>query len=424
MKEIFKRLIKDFYETSIKTFPREINIPLDTNKIISLVGIRRSGKSYLLFDLINKLRKKRLGENIIYINFEDDRLIGISVKDLEGLIEAYFELFPKKREEKIYIFLDEIQIVPDWEKFVRRVYDTLNCNIFITGSSSKLMSKEIATSLRGRSITYEIFPLTFYEYLNFKKVKVDVYSSKNLSFIKSFFYSYIKEGGFPEIALEKSKDVKTRILRDYVDLIVYRDIIERYKIKNLNLLKFLIKYIFSNPATLCSFNKLYNNLKSMGYKVSKDTLFDYFEYLNEAYAAFLVPIFKSSIKEEMRNPKKIYIADNGFNLIFDSSFSENFSKLYENLVFLHLRRKYKEIYYFKKNKEVDFFISGNKLLINVSYEINDQETLRREIKSLVEAMEFLKIEKALLITSETERVYKTENYQIIIKPLWKYLLNI
>lgn len=423
MKELFKRLITDFMEKDLEVLSRDYNIPLDTQKIVSLIGVRRSGKTYILFDLIKKLREKGLKENIIYVNFEDDRLIGITYKNLDELIEAYFELFPRKREERIYIFLDEVQEVEYWEKFVRRIYDSLNTQIYITGSSSKLLSKEIATSLRGRTISYEIFPLSFKEFLDFKNIEFNLYSSKSLSFIKSAFNQYLIKGGFPEVVLEENEDIQIRILRDYVDLVVYRDIIERYHVKNLSLLKLLIKYIFSNPATLISFNKLYNDFKSMGYKLSKDTLFEYFEYLNDAYVAFTTAVFKSSVKEEARNPKKVFIVDNGFNYIFDTSFSPDFSKLYENLVFLNLRRKYKEIYYFKQKKEVDFYVPQEKLLINVSYDISSKETLKRELTALEEGMKYFGIKESYLITSEKEETITTNSLKIHLTPLWKWLVS-
>jgi len=422
MKELFKRLITDFIERDLDVIDRNYDIPLDTKKIVSLIGVRRSGKTYILFQLIKKLRKKGLKKNILYINFEDDRLIGISYKNLDELIEAYFELFPEKRNEKIYIFLDEIQEVEYWEKFVRRIYDTLNSQIYITGSSSKLLSKEIASSLRGRTISYDIFPLSFKEFLSFKNLKINLYSSKNISFIKNAFNDYLIKGGFPEIVLEENEDIQIRTLRDYVDLIVYRDIVERYNIKNLSLLKLLLKYIFSNPATLISFSKLYNDFKSMGYKLSKDTLFEYFEYLNDAYVAFTTSIFKSSVKEEMRNPKKVFIVDNGFNYIFNTSFSPDFSKLYENLVFLHLRKNYRNIYYFKQKREVDFYVPEKQLLINVSYDISNKKTLEREIGSLEEGMKYFGLKEAYLITSDKEDTIEINDLKIYIKPLWKWLL--
>jgi len=422
MKKVFKRIITDFIERDLKNIkPRDINIPLDSKKIISLIGIRRSGKTYILYDLINKLREVVARENIIYINFEDDRLFSLALKDLDELLNGYFELYPNKREEKIYLFLDEIQEVKEWERFVRRVYDTLNIQIFITGSSSKLLSKEIATSLRGRTISYEVFPLSFKEYLNFKEVDINLYSSNSLNFIRHHFNNYLHEGGFIEVVLEEDTILKRKILQDYLDLIIYRDLIERYSVKNLTLLKFMIKYLFSNPATLFSFNKFYNELKSSGFKLSKDTLIEYYSYLEDAYTLFKVPIFRNSIKEELRNPIKSYIIDNGFYSLYDSSISPNYSKLFENLVFLHLRREHKDIHYYKIKQETDFYANGN--LINVAYEIDSKETLNREIKSLIESMNYFNKDRAVLITNNKEESIKLDNKEIEIVPLYKWLLE-
>jgi predicted AAA+ superfamily ATPase len=265
-------------------------------------------------------------------------------------VQAYFELYPQKRDEKVYFFLDEVQTIEGWEKFVRRLYDTLNIQLFVTGSSSKLLAGEIATALRGRTIMYEIFPFSFKEYLRYRKIDVDFYASESLSYIKNAFEIYLVEGGFAEI-FDETPDIKRRILKDYLDLIVYRDIVDRYRIKNHALLKHLIKYLFVNMGTLVSFSKLYNDYKSMGYRVSKETLLEYVGYLQEAYAIFTVPIFRNSVKEEQRNPKKVYAVDNGFKLLFDASLSPDYSKLYENLAFLHLRRKTPEVYYFKGKQE-------------------------------------------------------------------------
>ena len=425
MKEIFKKLIVDSQEREYHNLiEREYDIPTDTKKIVSLIGIRRSGKTYMLYRLIEELRKERDSKNIIYINFEDDRLFPIKLQDMDALVEAYYELYPHKREEKVYFFLDEVQNIQGWELFVRRIYDTLNIGLFITGSSSKLLSSEIATSLRGRTIVYEIFPFSFKEYLDYKKIDVNFYSSVSRSFIQNAFNSYLVDGGFAE-TFGESEEVQKRILKDYLDLIVYKDIIERYSIKNHALLKHLIKYLFSNMATLISFTKLYNEYKSLGYKLSKDTLYEYISYLQEAYTLFTVPIYRNSVKEEQRHPKKLFAIDNGFKKLFDTSLSQDYSKLYENLAFLHLRRKSSEVYYYKEKQEVDIYakIDGVGLLINVSYDISSQETLKRELSALKEGMEYFKLAKSYLITKEQEETVQIEDKEIIVLPMWKWLLS-
>jgi predicted AAA+ superfamily ATPase len=423
MKEVFKKLIVDFIRRQIVVKDRDYSIPTDSNKIVSLVGIRRAGKTYLLFQLINNLRKIVSRENVIYINFEDDRLSNISLSDLDSLIEGYYELYPQKRKEKVYLFIDEIQEVKGWEKFIRRIYDNLNVSVFVTGSSSKLMSKEIASGLRGRTISYEVFPLSFKEFLSFKGIEIDLYSSESGSYIKNAFYEYISFGGFPEVALEENEEVKRRILSDYSALIVYKDIAERYELKNLNLLKFIVRHAFNNPATLISYSKLYNNLKSMGFSLSKETLINYFGYLEDMFAIFLIPVYRKSLKEQMRNPKKIFIIDNGFKTIHSLEIESDYSKLYENIVFTHLRRKYNEVFYLLEDKEIDFYIPNDKLLINVCYDLSSKETLERELSSIVYGLSKLKLKEALIITNEEEKVIEKDGFKIIIMPLWKWLIT-
>lgn len=424
MKELFQRIITDFIEKEIRgIFSREYHIPLHSKKIVSLIGVRRSGKSSILFDLIQKLRVDTPRENILYLNFEDDRFFPLRLEHLDAILEGYFELFPAKRDEKIYLFLDEVQVVEGWELYVRRIYDTLNIAIFITGSSAKLLSTEIATSLRGRTITFEIFPFSFKEYLAFKGIEVNLHSSKSLSFIKNAFESYLIDGGFAETINEESF-IARKILSDYLELIVFKDIAERHNIANTSLLKHLNKYCFTNIATLVSFTKLYNDFRSQGFKVSKDTIFNYMAYLEEAYALFTVPVFRNSIKEEQRNPKKIYAIDNGFKKIYDYAIGEDKSKLYENIVFLYLRRQSKNIYYYKGVQEVDFYarLDDKEMLVNVSYEIKDEKTRQREVNGLLEAMEYFKLDTAYLITKDEKSDLALEEKRIFVIPLYEWML--
>ena len=423
IEEVFKKLIVDSQERSyVKLIERDYVIPTDTNKIVSLIGVRRSGKTYMLYSLIEKLRKGISRENIIYINFEDDRLFPIALQDMDALVKGYYELYPDKREEKVYFFLDEVQNIAGWERFVRRIYDTLDIQLFITGSSSKLLSGEIATSLRGRTIVYEIFPFSFKEYLGYKEIEINFYSSSSVSYMQNAFNAYLEDGGFAE-TFGQSEDVQKRILKDYLDLIVYKDIIERYSIKNHALLKHLIKYLFVNMGTLISFTKLYNEYKSLGYKLSKDTLYEYVSYLQEAYTLFTTPIYRNSVKEEQRHPKKLYAIDNGFKKLFDASLSNDYSKLYENMAFLHLRRQTPEVYYFKERQEIDLYarIDGG-LLVNVSYDIKSESTLQREITALMEGMRYFNLQKSYLVTHERDETLNVDGKEIVIIPMWKWLL--
>ncbi|TLP39383.1 ATP-binding protein [Arcobacter arenosus] len=426
MKDVFKRLITDFIEKNITgIISRDYQIPLNSKKIISLIGVRRSGKSSILFDIVHNLRKTTPRENIIYINFEDDRLYPLELKSLDLLLESYFELYPNKKNEKIYLFLDEVQVVENWEAYVRRIYDNENISIYITGSSAKLLSSEIATSLRGRTISYEIFPFSFKEYLRYKQIDINIHSSKSLSFIKNALETYLIDGGFAE-TINEDNTISRKILSDYLELIVYKDIVDRYNITNRSLLKTLNKYCFTNIATLISFNKLYNEFKSQGFKLSKDTIFNYVSHLEDAYTLFSVPIYRNSIKEEQRNPKKIYAIDNGFKKIYDYAIGEDKSKLYENIVFLHLRNQTKEIYYFKEKQEVDFYakIEGKEFLVNVSVKIENEKTKQRETKGLLEAMNYFDLNESYLITQDEDETIQIEDKKIFVLPLYKFLLEV
>lgn len=423
-KDIFKTLITDSQEKNLSyVIDRDLQIPLDTGKIISLVGVRRSGKTHVLYSIINKIRKTADPKNLVYINFEDDRLFPLELKDLTNLLDAYYELYPDKKNEKVYFFFDEIQNVQNWEKFIRRLYDTENCAIFITGSSAKLLSKEIATALRGRTLSYEVFPLSFSEFLRFKEIKPDIHSSRSQAKIKNAFSEHMLKGGFPEI-LNYDQAVFMKTLQEYVDLIMYRDVIERYGISNTFLLKRLIKFCFSNISTLVSFNKLYNDFKSEGLSISRNTVYEYISYLEDAYALFTVPIYAKSVREQWRNPRKIYTVDVGFKTAMDYPFSVDTGRVFENIVFLELRRTAEKIYYFKGKHEVDFYYTsgGKEHLLNVSYEMESPATKEREIKGLIEAMKSLSLKEGSIVTAEHKDMIKTEAGKIKVIPLWEWLL--
>ena len=424
-KDILKTIITDSQEKDMShVMDRDIQIPLNTGKVISLVGVRRSGKTHLLYSIINKLRKTTDPKNIVYINFEDDRLFPLELKDLTNLLDAYYELYPDKKNERVYFFFDEIQNVQYWEKFIRRLYDTENCTVFITGSSAKLLSREIATTLRGRTLSYEVFPLSFSEFLRFKKINTDFYSSKSLAKIKNAFSEYLIKGGFPEI-VNYDSTIFMKTLQEYIDLIMFRDVIERYNISNTFLLKRLIKFCFTNISTHVSFNKLYNDFKSQGISLSRNTVYEYIACLEDAFALFTIPIYAKSVREQWRNPRKIYTVDVGFKTAMDYPFSIDIGRVFENIVFLELRRKSEKIYYFKGKHEVDFYYTsgGKEHLLNVSYEMESPATRAREIKGLIEAMKSLSLKEGSIITAEHKDMIKTDVGKINVIPLWEWLLE-
>ena len=422
-KEIFKRLIVDNQErTFAEIVLRDIQIPIDTRKIVTIKGVRRCGKTSILYQTIKKLRETVDKTNLVYINFEDDRIFPVQLPDCNELLEAYYEMFPTKKPEKVYFFFDEIQIVENWEIFIRRLHDTENCQIYLCGSSSKLLSSEIASSLRGRSISYEIFPLSFKEFLRFKGIDNNYYSSANYALIRNALNTYLFQGGFPELIYE-NKDKHKLILQEYVDLIIYKDLIERYGITNRNLVKLLVKYCYVNISTPLSQNKLFNDLKSQGISLSKNTLYEYIDYLREVYAIFTIPLYSRSVGEQNRNPLKLYAIDTGFKAIF--SISQDIGRVIENVVMLQLRRNNVALHYWAGKQETDFVYEAEDgiRMVNVCYDLSNAETKTRELNSLLEAMQQHNTINATLITMEIEELVNIDNKSISIIPLWKWLIN-
>ena len=421
----WKQLITDSLERDYScVVPRDIEIPLDSGKIISLIGVRRSGKTNILFSLIHRLRQTMQADTIVYLNLEDDRLFPLTPHDLGGFLDSYFELYPHNRDRRVYFFFDEIQNAPEWERFIRRLHDTENCSVFVTGSSAKLLSREIATSLRGRTIPFEVFPLSFSEYLRFRDIKPG-HSSRAVSLIKNAFAEYCRTGGFPETA--GVDDLRARqILHEYLQMIMYRDVAERHSVGNLFLLKSLIKHCFSNMSNPLSLSKLYNDFRSQGIQLSRNTLFDYISYLEDAYALFLVPVNSSSQREVMRNPRKLYAIDHGLKGVVDLATGNDIGRIFENIVFLQLRRKGQNICYGRQKQEIDFVLpeSESPRLINVAYDISALETRNRELNGLIEGMVGLGVHEALLLTFEVEETVTTDAGKINILPLWKWLAGV
>ncbi len=428
-------LFKEWQENFVPPLKeRDISIdimPKNVRKIIAFSGIRRAGKTYIMFQLIKQLSKNIPKEQLFYLNFEDER-IEKSKETLTNIIPTLLKLYSNK--EHYFLFLDEIQVMSEWSRWLRRVYDNYrNITFFVSGSSSKLSSREIPTELRGRGLEYEIFPLSFKEFLRFKDIDLEKhfeYSERKLSEIKKALMEYIEYGGFPEIVLVDSIFQKKRIIQEYFKTIVSRDIIERNKIKNVSLLNDFLKLLLN--TTDFSINKCVNILSSQGKKVGKETLINYTKYVQEGYFCFFVPILSYKVKEQLRYPQKIYFADNSFITSISFKFSKNYGRLYENMVAIQLKRAqsknpFLEFYYWKdKLEEVDFAVKeGTKVkqLIQVCYDVNDYDTKKRELKALLKASKELKCKNLLIITQDNESEEKIEGKKIKFIPLWKFLLS-
>ncbi len=411
---VFRQIIADFIHRPLpKTINRTVVLPVDVPKIISVIGARRVGKTFILFDLIQQLRQELPVDRLVYINFEDDRLFPLQLSDLDDFLRAYYELYPLNKQELVYFFFDEIQEVPNWEKFVRRLLDTENCRIYVTGSSSKLLSRELATGLRGRTLSFEVFPLSFHEFLTFQELQFDSNTSEGQALAKFHLRKYMRQGGFPEL-LTLPEHLHQRTINEYIDLMLYRDLTERFGIKNPNLLKHLIKYLFTNAANLLSPHKIYNDFKSQGFAVGKNTIYDYITYLEEAFAVFSVQKWSRSVRKQMVNPKKMYLLDPSYK--YAMSISEDIGRVFENMIFLALKREHHEVHYFMEKQEVDFVLPDNSL-INAAYDL-PVLTKQRELNSLLEGMNYFEQKNSLLITWDNFEDVKIEGKTIQIRPLW------
>ncbi|HFC00759.1 MAG TPA: ATP-binding protein, partial [Phaeodactylibacter sp.] len=375
-------------------------------------------KTYSLFYIIQELRKKIDRNRLVYINFEDDRLFPLQLKDMDDFLQSYYELYPTNRDKKVWFFFDEIQEVPNWEKFIRRVWDTENCRIYLTGSSSKLLSREIATSLRGRTLPYEIFPLNFSEFLSFNKIKTNTNTSKGQTTILHWFDEWLQQGGFPELVF-LPKELHRQTVDEYLNLMLYKDLMERFSLKNPSLLKYLLKHVVTNLANPMSINKIFNDIKSQGFKLSRATVYDYISHLEEAFLIFNVNIWHRSVRSQAQMPSKIYLIDSAFKTAM--TIGEDKGRLLENAVFLYLRQQGLKLHYLLKKQEVDFYWK-NGMPINVCYDFYSHQTREREIKGMFEALQFLDEKKGLILTRDrTERIEKNGK-TIIVTPAWKYFL--
>jgi len=429
-KEILAQIILDFQNNKLpqNLISRDLEIPLDIplKRAISIVGPRRSGKTYYFYSLIKKLLAQGIAkQRILYVNFENIKLTDMKLSDMEALLNIFYEIYPKNTNKKVWLFFDEIQNIENWEIFIRSVLDNNKVNIFLTGSSSKLLSQEIATSLRGRTLNYLMLPFSFAEFLKIKKIPRVQYLSSNTKInIIHAFNDYLTFGGYPEtIIYPKERD---KIINEIIETTIYQDLIERYKIRNTKIIKLMFNFLIE--AKEFSIHKFYNFLKSLNIKISKDTLYNYLEYFNDAFIFFPLRKFDWSLKNIEQSRPKIYCVDNG---LIENIIGDNQGKKLENLTFLSLLRKGYKInknifYYSLKSGEVDFIIKEKKkitMLIQACSNVENYETKEREIKSLIKASEELKCDKLFILTKDYENEEKIKNKKIKYIPLWKWLLS-
>lgn len=423
MKINSEQIIKiiDFWQKSAKNeklCDRTLTKRIDcaSKEIIDLVGPRRSGKSSILKLIIQSLN---LNGNFLFINFEDPFFVGNNEPQiLEEIIAVFKEYFNPKLK---YIFFDEIQEIAHWERILRKLRDAENFKIFITGSSSKLLSKEASSLLTGRHLSYQAFPLSFQEFLSFRQITLSGkkdFILKEKTILKSF-EEYTSIGGFPEIVLTKNQE----LLKTYFFDILQRDIIRRYDIREKEILEKIAVYYLSNAGKIISIESLKN---SFGVSFALASL--YLEYLKEAFLIFELPQFAYSLKRQSKALKKIYSVDAGISNAASFRFSEDKGRILENVVFLELKRRGGEIYYYKtkNNLEADFLVKEKarmREIIQVAWSLEDKKTRDREIKNLLQALEECHLDKGLILAYNEKETINIGEKTIIIKPVWQWLLE-
>lgn len=419
-RDILKQIIIDQKEMYLDNPLISRDYDLEENVNYCFVGIRRTGKSYMMYQQIHNLMNDGISSSqIVYVNFEDERLLEIGVDDLNTILEIGIEFSGSKG--KPYLFLDEIQNVDGWEKFVRRVAD-MKYRINITGSNSKMLSKEIASTLGGRFMIVNVFPYSFKEYLSanhIENIMVDQIGTKKRADIVSQYEQYVTYGAFPELVDIKNKRV---FLNNIYQTVYLRDIITRNKITNDFAVRLILKKIAESVTKALSFNRLTNIVKSAGISIGKQTVINYVGHMLDSYLIFSLQNYAAKLVEKETSPK-YYFMDTGLLglMLLDCKTTQ-----LENLVAVELIRRYgfENVYFFENNIEVDFYIPSENLAIQVSMQVlDDVDTLERETRAFVKLNQFIPDTKCLLITNSEETTLKCDDIEIDMIPAWKWLLD-
>jgi len=431
MLEILKTAILDFQENQLNTgVLRRLEVETVPGKATVYMGVRRSGKSTFLYQIVQRLLDSGVSrQNILFLNFFDDRFHNLQQEGLSCVTEAYYSLYPeKKNAEKVFCFFDEIQVIDNWESYVDRLIRTEDCEVYITGSSAKMLSKEMATQMRGRALSWEIFPFSFREYLDYQGHAVTKHlSTKKRLVVQKAFEHFWRTGGFPEVAgLDSHLRVKTH--QEYLHAILFRDLIERHDVSHPKAVLDLAYRLVDNTASLYTVNRLTSYLKSLGHKVPKAVVSNYIQWFEDAYFLFTVGVFDASLARRNTNPKKIYCIDHAFVTSVTSGILVNSGHLLENMVFVALRRCFPEIFYYKtqSGREVDFCVQdkGHSLkLVQVCESLADESTYKREVAALEEAMIEQRQNFATIVTRNEQQQIVVDTGEIKVVPIWEFLLG-
>lgn len=430
-KDVIKSLIAMRQnEIPFDVIERDLRLPINRKKIITVPGVRRCGKSTMMGIAINNLVHEGVPkENILWLGFDDERLINMSSDELDNVIIAYMEMFPNIQIKDVHMFFDEIQLIKDWEYFVLRVYKSYCKNIYVCGSNATMLSTELVSALRGYPLEYEIYPLSFNEYCRFKGISTDSYLEQDKARLKTAFEDFIHASAFPEVVLATSKSEQLKLLHGYFDTMILRDLTEHYRISNTSVVRYLIKRIMDNLTKPTSINAIYNDIKSQGLKVSKDDLYLWADYACRIFMFIRIPKYSRSAGKERKSLDKYYCIDNGLRAAVLMPQSNDHGKYLENTILLQLKRNLlpsDKISYYQGHTECDFVLQREDRvvqLIQATWSITDAETREREIKGLLEASSATDCDNLLILTHDEEGILTKDGKQILVVPTWKWLLG-
>lgn len=430
LRNIFQSIIALHQEEiPLSLHERSLQLPLNKQRIVTVTGVRRCGKSSLQHLTINRLLASGVDkEQILYIGFDDERLANMDVSDFDEILQAYRLMYPDRPLSSVYMFFDEIQIVKGWELFVLRVYKSYCKNVYVTGSTAQMLSGEMSSALRGWPDEYTEYPLSFKEFIAFKGVKANRYTEEGAALMANMFKSYLLTGGFPQAVLANVETERVKLLQAYFNTMLFRDMIEHYNISaSPSVVRYFLKRVFNNITKPSSVNNIYNDLKSQGLKLSKDSLYQWLDYACNIFLLHKVPKYSKSIIKQSTSLSKYYVVDFALAKSVLLPQSEEKGKALENAVYMHLARHLNEneqIYYFNEGAECDFVIAndeGVKELIQVCWELDEFNT-PRECGGLCAASAATGCKKASIVTCNQAQSIHYGDLQINVVAAWDFML--
>lgn len=410
---------------------RDNPLPVGVKKIVTIPGVRRCGKTSRMEVVVNELLRQNVDrKRILWVSFDDERLVRMKSDDLDMIIEAYREMYPDINLDDVYMFFDEIQLIDGWEYFVMRLYKHYTKNIYISGSNATMLGTELKSALRGWPLEEETLPLSFREYCEFTGVDTNGWLESDLAKIRNAFFAYNNEGGFPEVVLTDNPLQKAKILQGYFDTMLLKDLVEHYRLSNIEVLRYYLKRIMANLTKPTSIRAIHGDIKSRGLKVSKDHLYDWASYACDIFMFLRIPNYSKSLQKVESSQPKYYCIDNGLRDAVLLPQSHDDGKKLENTVLLQLYRQRTPvdgIYYYQANGECDFVVQRGAdivQLIQVTWDMSDEETRKREINGLIEASIATNCDNLLIITADSQEVISTsEGKTINVIPAWRWLLG-